>query len=80
MVDFTRALRRAVSPSSRGVSKKLDYLEKAEIEENFLYPIRIFEIKFWSLNGSDLLTENGETEICVALPLRGFSRFAHNMV
>ena len=77
MVDFARALSGAISPRSRRVSEKLEYPEKAEIEENLLCPIRIFEINFWSLNETNLLTENGRTKICVATPLRGSSRFAH---
>ena len=77
MVDFARALSGAISPSCRGVSKKLDYPEKAEIEENFACPIRIFEMNVWSLNETGLLTENGGTKNCEALSLRGSSRFAH---
>ena len=77
MDDFARALSGAIAPSCRGVSKKLVYLEKTEIEENFACPIIIFEMNVWSLNETDLLTENGRTKNCEALSLRGSSRFAH---
>ena len=77
--DFTIALSDALSPSCGGVSKKLDYLEKAEIQENFLCPIRIFEMCFLCSIERHLLAEIRRNENRYELPLGGISRFAHNI-